>query len=71
MIQVSVHENYRTFDEPDEITFRSNFACTACGELCQSYIDIDNILICKGCLENWIKLLNKKHLEHVVKKCRE
>ena len=68
MIQVNVHENYRTFDDPDEITYETNFTCTICNELSQNYIDIDNILICKGCLSNGIELLNKKLLDHIKRK---
>lgn len=67
MIQVNVYENYRTFDELDKITFRTNFSCSICGEVHQSYIDLDNILICKGCLNDGIELLNEKHLEHIKK----
>ena len=71
MIQVDVHENYRTFDTPGEITYKTNFACTVCGNIHQIYIDIDNILICKGCLEQWIKNLNKIYLDHIIKVERE
>jgi hypothetical protein len=67
MIQVDVHENYRTFDVPGEITYKTNFTCTVCGKISPIYIDIDNILICKGCLGTWIKILNETYLQHSVK----
>ena len=68
MIQVNVHENYRTFGDADEITYETDFTCTICDKLSQNYIDIDNILICKGCLSDWTELLNKKLLDHIKKK---
>ena len=71
MIQVDVHENYRTFDTPGEITYKTNFTCTVCGKIHQIYIDIDNILICKGCLGRWIKILDETYLEHAVKAGRK
>jgi len=73
VIQVDVHENYRTFDEPDEITYLTDFPCTLCGEVSQIYLDVNDILICKGCLEDSIKLLNETHLDHLVsrKRCKE
>ena len=67
MIQVDVHENYRTFDTPGEITYETNFTCSVCGNISQIYIDIDNILICKGCLGRWTKILDETYLEHAVK----
>lgn len=71
MIRITVHENYRTFDEPDEITHKTNFSCTVCGKISQSYIDVDNILICKGCLGRWIEKLNNHHLDHLVQRVRK
>ena len=65
MIEIDVFENYRTFDDPDEITYMTDFVCTVCGKQGQNYIDVDNMLICKGCLTKWIDLLNNKHLDHI------
>jgi hypothetical protein len=68
-MEATVFENFKNFGESGEINYKTNFTCSICGKFNQNYIDLNNILICKECLSNWINLLDNIDLKYI-QKCR-
>jgi len=64
-LEIKVFENFRTF-EKEGVNFKTDLACRNCGKITGNYILIETwIRVCKGCLNEWIKLLNKNWLDQM------
>jgi len=64
-LEVKIFENFRTF-ENDEIVFKTDLACRSCLKVSGNYILLEGwIRICKGCLSDWINMLNENRMEHI------
>jgi hypothetical protein len=65
-LEVKIFENFRTFDEKDKITFKTELPCRNCLKVSGNYILIEGwIRICQGCLNDWMNKLQKNYLDHV------
>jgi len=65
-LEVKVFENFRTFEDSDKITHKTELPCRSCLKVSGNYILLEGwIRICKGCLNEWTNILNNSYLEHV------
>jgi len=78
MLQTKVFENYRDYSS-DEIKFATDVVCNFCKIKSPQYLQItDGVMydpkvlnICKGCLEEWIKTLDKTYIEYCKNETRD
>jgi uncharacterized membrane protein len=61
MIEVRTFYNSRNSDGSV-----SDVACDCCGKIGAAYVEINDDLICQGCLDNWTILINKSILQDVM-----
>ena len=67
-LEIKVFENHRVFGDPEEIEFKTDLACRSCLNVTGNYILIEGwIRVCQGCLNEWIKKLQKNKLENIEK----
>lgn len=63
---VRVFKNYRVYDNPENpLEFMTSMLCSTCGAQTENYILLveNNTLICKGCLSEFINILNEDFQE--------
>jgi uncharacterized membrane protein len=60
---IEVRTFYNSRDQDGSV---SDVACDCCGKIGAAYIEINNDLICKGCLDDWDKIINKSILKDVM-----
>jgi hypothetical protein len=67
----TVFKNYRVFGDPAKpMKFRTENKCTNCGKSSPNYIQLTRNLLCKGCLNEFINMLNEDFQEEIKNSAR-